>query len=102
MVLQATIKLSNTCTRHSFSYHIKKHTVKREYLAAIIFGVFLNITIWQRINLAISNTGIYKDADVFIWRRLILANLSNSPISPNKSLPIINCFTVSETYLKHI
>ena len=32
-------------------------TVKREYLAAIIFGGFSNMAIWQRINLAISHTG---------------------------------------------
>ena len=44
--------------------HIKTdffNTVKREYLAAIIFGGFSNMTIWLRFNLAISNTGIYKD-----------------------------------------
>ena len=32
-------------------------TVKREYLAAIIFGGFSNMAIWQRFNLAISHTG---------------------------------------------
>ena len=32
-------------------------TVKREYLAAIIFGGFSNMAIWQRINLAISHIG---------------------------------------------
>ena len=61
---------------------------------AIIFGVFLDMTIWQRINLAISNTGMSKNCDIVIWRRLILANFLNSPISPNKSSPIINHFTV--------
>ena len=60
----------------------------------IIFGGFSNMTIWQRINLAISNTAIYKDCNVIIWRQLILANFLNSPISPNKSSPIINRFTV--------
>ena len=34
-------------------------TLKQEYLVAIIFGDFSNMTIWQRINLAISNTAIY-------------------------------------------
>ena len=70
------------------------YTVKREYLAAIIFGGFSNMTIWQRIDLAISNTAIYKDCNVIIWRQLILANFLNSPISPNKLSPIINHFTV--------
>ena len=60
---------------------------------AIIFGDFSNVTIWQKINLAISNTAIYKDCNVIIWRQLILANFLNSPISPNKSSPIINRFT---------
>ena len=32
----------------------KRHTVKREMLVAIIFGGFENITIWLRVNLAIS------------------------------------------------
>ena len=41
--------------------------VKHEYLAAIIFGGFSNMTIWQRINLAISNIGISKNSDNFIW-----------------------------------
>ena len=41
-------------------------TVKREYLAAIIFGGFSNMAIWRRINLAFSNDGISKDWDVFI------------------------------------
>ena len=39
------------------------NTVKPEYLAAIIFGGFSNMTIWQRIHLAISNTGISKNCD---------------------------------------
>ena len=69
-------------------------TVKREYLVAIIFGGFSNMAIWLRINLVISNTGISKDWEVFIVWRLILANILNSPISPNKSSPIINRFTV--------
>ena len=42
-------------------------TVKQEYLAAIIFGSFSNMAIWQRINFAISNTGIPNDWDVFIF-----------------------------------
>ena len=42
------------------------YTVKREYLAAIIFGGFSNMTIWQIINLAISNSGISKYCYVFI------------------------------------
>ena len=74
--------------------YLYKYTVKREYLVAIIFSGFSNMTIWQRINLGISNTAIYKNCNVFIWRQLILANFLNSPISPNKSLPIINRFTV--------
>ena len=60
------------------------------------------MTIWQIINLAISNTAIYKDCNVIIWRQLILANCLNSPISPNKSSPIINCFyqlTVDQLHL---
>ena len=69
-------------------------TVKREYLASIIFGVFSNLTTWRRINLEISNTGISKDWDIFIWWRIILTNFSNSPILSNKLSPIINHFTV--------
>ena len=53
------------------------------------------MTIWQIINLTISNTGIYKDCDVFIWQWLILVNLLKSPISPNKLSLIINRFTVN-------
>ena len=34
------------------------NTVKREYLVAIIFGGFSDMTIWQTINLAIYNPGI--------------------------------------------
>ena len=41
-------------------------TVKREYLTDILFGSFSNMEIWRRINLAISNTGISKDWEVFI------------------------------------
>ena len=37
--------------------NIMPPTVKREYLATIIFGGFSNMAIWQRINLAISHTG---------------------------------------------
>ena len=54
------------------------------------------MTIWPIINLAISKTAIYKNCNVIIWRQLILANFLNSPISPNKSSPIINCFTVHD------
>ena len=43
------------------------NTVKQEYLADIIFGSFSNRTIWQRINLAISNTGISKNFNILIW-----------------------------------
>ena len=76
-------------------YTANKHnTAIQEYLAAIIFGGFSDMTIWQIINLAISNTGISKNCDIVIWRRLILANFLDSPISPNKSSPIINHFTV--------
>ena len=74
-------------------------TVKWENLAPTIFGGFSNIQIWQIINLAISNFGIFKDYDVFIWWRLILVIFKNSPISPNKSSPIINCFTVVEYHI---
>ena len=42
------------------------NTVKRESLAAIIFGGLSNMTIWQIIKLAISNSGISKDCYVFI------------------------------------
>ena len=47
---------------HSPEYYMSENpnvhtTVKREYLAAIIFGGFSNMAIWQRINLAISHTG---------------------------------------------
>ena len=52
------------------------------------------MTIWQRVNLAISNTGISKNCDIFIWRRLILVNFLNSPITPDKLSPIIYRFTV--------
>ena len=52
------------------------------------------MTIWQIIDLAIPNTAEYKDCNVIIWRQLILTNFLNSPISPNKSSPIINGFTV--------
>ena len=44
----------DNCGILSLFLHI---TVKREYLAAIIFGGFSNMAIWQRINLAISHTG---------------------------------------------
>ena len=47
------------------------------------------MTIWQRINLAISNTAMF-----LFGNDLIGANFLNSPISPNKSSPIINRFTV--------
>ena len=58
-----------------------------------IWRLFKYMTIWQRINLAISNTGISKNCNIFIWRQVILAKFLNSPISSNKSSPIINCFT---------
>ena len=45
---------------------VVRNTVKRESLAAIIFGCFSNMTIWQIINLAISNSGISKDCYVVI------------------------------------
>ena len=51
-------------TRTEFSVTV---TVKREYLVPIIFCGFSNMTIWQGINLAISNTAIYKDCNVIIW-----------------------------------
>ena len=43
----------------SYIFDLTDHgnTVKREYLAAIIFGGFSNMAVWQRINLAISHTG---------------------------------------------
>ena len=61
---------------------------------AIIFGDFSDMTIWQILNLAISNAGLSKNCDIVIWRRLILANFLDLPISPNKSSPIINRLTV--------
>ena len=82
-------------TRPIFQWIWISSTVKHEYLAATIFGGFSKLTIWQRINLVISNFGISKKCDNFIWWWLILANLKNSPISPNKLLPINNRFIVS-------
>ena len=74
-IIYACYNLARKLNLISYNHgnHIN-NTVKPEYLAAIIIGGFSNMTIWQRNNLAISNTGISKDCDVFIWRRLILAN----------------------------
>ena len=70
------------------------HTVKQEMLVAIIFGGIENITIWRRFNLAILLGESGWAQYFFIWGQLILANFFNSPISANKSSPIIFHFTV--------
>ena len=71
------------------------NTVNQEMLVAIIFGGFENITIWQRFNLEISLEESGRGPYFFIWWQLILAKcIKNSPISPNKYLPIIDHFTV--------
>ena len=69
-----------------------RYTVKQEMLVAIIFGSFKNITIWQRFNLEI----LLKESGwgYIIWWLVILAKFINSPISPNKYLPVIFRFTI--------
>ena len=64
-------------------------------LVAVIFGGFLNITIWQRLNLEI----LWKESGWgSIFFHLVTTNFLpkfiNSPILPNKSSPIIYRFTV--------
>ena len=79
-----------------FSYEVTYclYTVKREMLAAIIFGGFENITIWLRFNLEIS---LKESGWRSIFFQLVTTNfgkiyyLANSP---NKSSPIIYRFTV--------
>ena len=73
-------------------------TVKRKNLVAIIFGGFENIPIWWRFNLAM----ILEERG---WARyfvhLVNTNFGKfhcSPISPNKSSPIIYRFTVTDSY----
>ena len=57
----------------------------------IIFGGFENITIWQRFSLAI----LLEESYFFHLVTTNFSNFFNSPISPNKSWPIISCFTVN-------
>ena len=86
---------NTTCTL-VIAYNPPTHTVKREILVAIIFGGFENITIWLRFNLAISLKESGWLHIFFNWwlDLLILAKFIISPISPNKSSPIIYHFTV--------
>ena len=63
-------------------------------LVAIIFGGFENITIWRRFNLAIL---LDESGRVRYFCHLVTTNFGeffNTPISPNKSSPIIYHFTV--------
>ena len=82
-------------------YHTKLNmvTVKLIFGGYYIWRFFKydNFMIWQRINLPISNTGI-QGLQCFIWRQLMFEFFLNLTISPNKSSPIINCFTVCFMY----
>ena len=84
--------------RHDGKYpQLNNIYCKRLMLVAVLFGGFVNITIWQRFNLKILYywKKVVRVHIFFIWWLLILANFINSPISPNKSLPLINRFKVS-------
>ena len=77
-------------------------TVKREMLAAIIFGGFENITIWLRFNLAIS---LKESVWGSIFFQLVTTNFCEIDYFSNfanKSSPIIDRFTVSEYYALNI
>ena len=72
-------------------------------LVAIIFGGFENITIWLRFNLAI-HVSLKESGCAPYFFQLVTTNLAKfiSPISPNKSSPIIYHFTVDLCILEHI
>ena len=61
-------------------------------LVDIKFGGFENITIWLRFNLAIS---LKESGWGPYFFQLVNTNFIISPISPNKSSPLIYRFTVS-------
>ena len=75
-------------------YPMLKHIVKREYLVAILYlVVFSNMTIWQRINLAISNTAIYKDCNVKYVSNNVYSD--NNHGQPQSILNIFLTFCIS-------